>query len=112
VECVYIIPLTPGAVEGRRYVKALEDRVAELESTLASYGASNVGEDHFRLAKLVSEDSDEGNEIFVAVRDLSMAASGHFVGGTSNIAIGRVLVSMVSCSQQHQGHRGGHHEFI
>lgn len=100
VECVYIIPLTPGAVEGRRYVKALEDRVAELESTLASYGAPSVGEDHFRLARLVSEDeADEGNEVFVAVRDLSMAASGHYVGGTSNIAIGRVLSSVVQSQQ-------------
>lgn len=72
--------------------------MAELETTLAFYGASHVDDDHFRIARLMQNDVSEAedrNEVFAAIRDLSLAASGHYVGATSNIAIGRMLRSVV-----------------
>ena len=100
--CVYLAPQIPGTSDRREHIRALEERVAELETSLASYGASDVGDDHFRIARLMPGDVGEvedGNEVFVAIRDLSLAASGHYVGGTSNIAIGRVLNSVVQSQQ-------------
>ena len=49
---VYIVPLIPAAGEKKLYIKALEQRVAELESHLASLGQFGVGDDHLRLARL------------------------------------------------------------
>ncbi len=116
----YIVPLVPAAGEKKLYIKALEQRIAELEPHLASLGQPLVGEDHLRSQRLSSMSSavpspiyrqqhsgqpphhpeqapsdDEGNDILVAVRDLSLSASGHYVGATSNITIGRVLSSVV-----------------
>lgn len=44
-------------------------------------------------------ETESGNEVFVAIRDLSVAASGHYVGGTSSLSIGRVLSSIVQSQQ-------------
>lgn len=44
-------------------------------------------------------DDDEGDDILIAVRDLSLSASGHYVGAASNITIGRVLSSVVHSQQ-------------
>lgn len=101
-ECLYLAPQLPGALDRREHIKALEDRVAELETSLAFYGAADIGDDHYRIARLMPGEAGEvedGNEVFIAVRDLSLAASGHYIGGTSNIAIGRVLNAVV---QSHQ----------
>ncbi|ORY66068.1 fungal-specific transcription factor domain-containing protein [Pseudomassariella vexata] len=118
LKCVYIVPLVPAAGEKKLYIKALEQRVAELESVLASLGHLGSGNDHLRgsIAALSSSSSqqtisttppslsslqacqdaeDDGNDILLAVRDLSLSASGHYVGASSNITIGRVLSSMV-----------------
>jgi hypothetical protein len=40
-------------------------------------------------------DDDDGNDILTAVRDMSLSASGHYVGASSNITMGRVLSSVV-----------------
>ncbi|KAI5861689.1 fungal-specific transcription factor domain-containing protein [Durotheca rogersii] len=120
LKCVYVVPLVPAAGEKKLYIKALEQRVAELESYLASLGHVRVGTDHLtRLGQSASaphhaavmpgtqpnqvppsehtqrDPEDETNDILVAVRDLSLSASGHYVGASSNITIGRVLSSVV-----------------
>ncbi|KAI1633042.1 fungal-specific transcription factor domain-containing protein [Biscogniauxia mediterranea] len=117
LKCVYIVPLVPAAGEKKLYIKALEQRVAELEGYLASLGHMGVGTDHLgRLAQASSSQQqanlpssqpgpttqslqhvsdDDGNDLLVAVRDLSLSASGHYVGASSNITIGRVLSSVV-----------------
>lgn len=99
-ECIYVVNQPAGTTN---HIKALEERVAELETSLAFYGASDVGDDHFRIAKLMPQgdasEADRGNEVFVAVRDLSLAASGHYVGGTSSIGIGRILNYVVQSQQ-------------
>ncbi|KPI42053.1 putative transcriptional regulatory protein [Cyphellophora attinorum] len=97
-ECVYVFQ-PAGATH---HIKALEERVAELETALSFYGAAEVGDDHFRIAKLMPQEgagSENGNDVFVAIRDLSLAASGHYVGGTSSLSIGRVLNSIVQSQQ-------------
>jgi hypothetical protein len=104
-QCLYVASQAASGAGRREHVKALEERVAQLETSLALHGASDVGDDHFRIATLMAQDTDsvdDGNEVFIAVRDLSLAASGHYVGGTSNIAIGRVLNSVVQSQQQAQ----------
>ncbi|KAI1846693.1 hypothetical protein JX265_009004 [Neoarthrinium moseri] len=112
------VPLVPAAGEKKLYIKALEQRVAELESALASLGHLGVGNDHLRgmlgasssfsqqagvsgspsgigSQQLRQDSEDDGNDILNAVRDLSLSASGHYVGASSNITIGRVLSSVV-----------------
>ncbi|KAJ9142369.1 Fungal-specific transcription factor domain-containing protein [Pleurostoma richardsiae] len=116
LKCVYVVPLVPAAGEKKLYIKALEQRVAELESHLASLGHTGVNEDHLGLGRTPARlqplpasaaaaqpllrleqtaSDDEANDILVAVRDLSLSASGHYVGASSNITIGRVLSSVV-----------------
>ncbi|KAI1101459.1 fungal-specific transcription factor domain-containing protein [Jackrogersella minutella] len=124
LKCVYIVPLVPAAGEKKLYIKALERRIAELETYLASLGHHRVGIDHLgRLEQSTSlsslqnavmlpiaqpgqaqapipeqiqrNDEEESNDILLAVRDLSLSASGHYVGASSNITIGRVLSSFV-----------------
>ncbi|KAI2619534.1 fungal-specific transcription factor domain-containing protein [Hypomontagnella submonticulosa] len=119
LKCVYIVPLVPAAGEKKIYIKALEHRIAELEAYLASIGHTRVGTDHLtRLGQSTSQnvaaalpvgppqqqapvpeqtqrDEDDTNDILLAVRDLSLSASGHYIGASSNITIGRVLSSFV-----------------
>lgn len=113
------MPLVPAAGEKKLYIKALEQRIAELESYLSSVGHMNVGTDHLRrlsqaaagssasppqqsLSSSLPDQSgqhaadDEGDDILRAVRDLSLQASGHYVGASSHITIGRVLSSVVN----------------
>jgi hypothetical protein len=111
---VYIVPLIPAAGEKKLYIKALEQRVAELESVLASLGHMGVNTDHLRgingaspsstqqamahgsqSSNTTTQDADDGNDILAAVRDMSLSASGHYVGASSNITIGRVLSKLI-----------------
>ncbi|RYP51832.1 hypothetical protein DL768_002908 [Monosporascus sp. mg162] len=117
---LYVVPLVPAAGEKKLYIKVLEQRVAELESYLASLGHPITGNDHLRLLSQGAQtrpssqqdvtsvqrsqsslqtqqpSDDDTNDILIAVRDLSLSASGHYVGGSSNITIGRVLNSVVN----------------
>ncbi|KAI0007454.1 fungal-specific transcription factor domain-containing protein [Xylariaceae sp. FL0662B] len=123
LKCIYIVPLVPAAGEKKLYIKALEQRVAELETYLTSIGHFGVGVDNFGRSGQSSSssqqiplmpssqaiqppvptlqqtqlgsDDDDANDILIAVRDLSLSASGHYVGASSNINIGRVLSSVV-----------------
>lgn len=71
-------------------MKALESRVAELESRLKrAERSANSGEpqEFYRLTDLPPESS-----LSSTIRELSLTASGHgYLGGTSNITIARVL---------------------
>ena len=116
---MYIVPLVPAAGEKKLYIKALEQRVAELEAFIASGGHAGVPNDQFHLpgqpgmstpssqqnpiptqlgqsSLQIQQSDDDANDILIAVRDLSLSASGHYVGGSSNITIGRVLKSVVN----------------
>ncbi|KAK8082148.1 hypothetical protein PG996_000929 [Apiospora saccharicola] len=132
LKCVYIVPLIPAAGEKKLYIKALEQRVAELESALASLGHMGAGTDHLRgtVGAAISsphlqapghhalqppqqhmqpDSDDDENDILIAVRDLSLSASGHYIGASSNITIGRVLNSVVqsqrtSIANEHDSH--------
>ncbi|XXG93819.1 hypothetical protein Hte_000068 [Hypoxylon texense] len=119
LKCVYVVPLVSAAGEKKVYIRALEQRIVELEAYLASIGHLGVGSDHLaRLGQPMSssqhtaslppdqaptlaseqtqlDDEDDANDILLAVRDLSLSASGHYIGATSNITIGRVLSSVV-----------------
>ena len=90
--------------------------MAELESQLATLGQSNVSDDHLGIGRAPGpfqsigqrvirlehpESDDEANDILVAVRDLSLSASGNYVGASSNITIGRVLSAVVRSSNIH-----------
>ncbi|KAI1454265.1 fungal-specific transcription factor domain-containing protein [Annulohypoxylon moriforme] len=124
LKCVYIVPLVPAAGEKKIYIKALEHRIAELETYLSALGHPNVGTSQLgRLGQSTSSqnvamlpvgqsgqgqvptlipeqtqrnDEEETNDVLLAVRDLSLSASGHYVGASSNITIGRVLSSFVT----------------
>lgn len=103
------------------YIKVLENRIAELESSLAAYGHLGAGEDHWgqkpsspnqgNRAQMQQPEhsspseearSDEDDDPLIrAVRDLSLSASGHYVGGTSTLTIGRMLSSVVNSQKAH-----------
>ncbi|KAI2614671.1 fungal-specific transcription factor domain-containing protein [Hypoxylon fragiforme] len=116
---VYIVPLVPAAGEKKIYIRALEKRIAELELYLNSIGHNpRGGVDHLGHLRQptssahiageptsqsrqvtrsqVQQDKEEcSNDILLAVRDLSLSASGHYIGASSNITMGRVLGSFV-----------------
>ena len=101
VDCRYIVPLLPRPGEKKMYITALEDRVAELENLLASMGQFGVGDDHWgRVATSLQaqelEETDDVESLFNAVRDLSLSASGTYIGGTSTITVGRILGSVIN----------------
>lgn len=105
---MYVAPTTLAAGERREYIKALEQRVADLESQLASPTAGRNQSLSESLSGLTQSPDDERNDIFIAVRDLSLSASGHYVGATSSIGISRVLTSMIRSGQNH--HVGDTHD--
>jgi len=100
VECRYIVPSAPKPQEAKLYIKALENRVAELETALTNGGLAEVGLDHWAQApkQLQIEAGGEGQEdysLLAAVRDVSLNTSGSFIGGTSNITLARMLESIL-----------------
>jgi len=97
VECRYPMPLTPKPQDKKIYIAALEDRIAQLESYLSSIGQAGVGDDHWKQAQsFQAVGQDEIDPLLSAVRDLSLSASGHYVGGTSTITLGRLLGSVIN----------------
>lgn len=71
---------------------------------MSSIGHDGFKEDHWEQTQYhlhqeqqIQEDhrNDEIDTLLGAVRDLSLSASGHYVGGTSTITLGRVLGSVV-----------------
>ncbi len=114
-QAAYVAPSMPGAGERKLYIKALEQRVAELESQLAGLGLGSAGADHYyheqgqtdapqmeppstaspNTAPRGRPDQDN-DEIMIAVRDLSLSAAGYYVGASSHIDVGRALSSVVA----------------
>jgi hypothetical protein len=96
VECRYVSSLAPKPQDKKIYIAALEDRVAQLESYLSSMGQPGVGMDHWKQPQeRHAAKPDEVDSLLSAVRDLSLSASAHYVGGTSTITLGRLLGSVV-----------------
>lgn len=97
IECRYISPLTPNPQDKKIYIAALEDRIAQLESYLSSIGQAGVGDDHWKQAQNIQVTvQNEVDPLLSAVRDLSLSASRHYVGGTSTITLGRLLGSVIN----------------
>jgi len=84
------MPTYPKPGQVKIYIKALEDRVAELESLMASQGNRNVSDDHW-IEQPINLDFDEQQEdlqpLLNAVRDLSLDVAGSYVGGASTITL-------------------------
>lgn len=87
-------------VQVKIYMKALEDRVAELETLLKNEGDRNVSRDHWALSEGLEEDTDGPQILVNAVRDLSYDVAGSYVGGTSTITLGRALGKALAMGQQ------------
>lgn len=86
-----------------------------MEAYLSSVGHGGFGDDHWRQAQFQVREAhraEEGNQpdeidsLVGAVRDLSLSANGHYVGGTSTITLGRVLGSVVT------NHRDFSHDLL
>jgi hypothetical protein len=93
LECHYVMPTTPKPGQARTYIKALEDRVAELEMLLTQNGNIAVSHDHWNEGpeELESDEQEDIQPLLNAVRDLSLDVAGSYVGGASTITLGRAL---------------------
>lgn len=79
----------PKPTEQRAYIKALEERVADLERSLALAEGLSEPHDSSRAARL-GEPTE--TSAFNIIRDLTLNASGYsYIGGTSNISLARLL---------------------
>ncbi|KAK5265338.1 hypothetical protein LTR96_009240 [Exophiala xenobiotica] len=87
-ECRYVTSNAPRAAEQRLYTKALEERVAELESSMSLDGREGVAEDHWDH---LPPSQDTSNPLSTVIRDLSLHACGLYIGGSSNLSLGRLL---------------------
>lgn len=90
------MPTYPKPGQVKIYIKALEDRVAELETILTREGNKNVSDDHWAEQPIVAEEEESQGDIqplLNAVRDLSLDVVGSYVGGSSTITLGRALES-------------------
>lgn len=98
LECHYVMPITPKPGQARTYIKALEDRVAELEMLLTQNGNIAVSHDHWneRPEELESDEQEDIQPLLNAVRDLSLDVAGSYVGGASTITLGRALESALA----------------
>jgi len=93
VACHYVMPTHPKPGQARLYIKALEHRVAELETSLTDGGhGSSIASDHWNKP---NESGQEIHSLLTAVRDLSIDVAGSYVGGASTISLGRVLENAV-----------------
>lgn len=90
------MPANPKPAQAKMYVKALEDRVAELETLLRDGGDRTVSRDHWAFSvdmsdKADSQEHDDIQPLMNAVRDLSLDIAGSYIGGASTITLGRAL---------------------
>lgn len=93
LDCHYVMPIYPKAGQAKVYIKALEDRVAELETTLDNGGDRTASRDHWakKTGNDLDSDSEDIQPLLNAVRDLSLDVAGSYVGGASTITLGRAL---------------------
>ncbi|KAE9978160.1 hypothetical protein BLS_000838 [Venturia inaequalis] len=87
------MPIYPKAGQAKIYIKALEDRIAELETTLNKGGDRTVSRDHWAEQADNDYESESGDiqPLLNAVRDLSLDVAGSYIGGASTITLGRAL---------------------
>ncbi|RDI86727.1 hypothetical protein Vi05172_g3157 [Venturia inaequalis] len=87
------MPIYPKAGQAKIYIKALEDRIAELETTLNKGGDRTVSRDHWAEQADNDYESKSGDvqPLLNAVRDLSLDVAGSYIGGASTITLGRAL---------------------
>lgn len=120
-ECEYVVPQKPMPFGKNRYIKALEQRVAELETILATQGMAELSSDHWPAATATStagtseagqgagsnpasdpgpDDLDEAvldwregvDSVVSVLRSLSLDVNGSgYVGASSHIALGRLF---------------------
>ncbi|KAH8678294.1 fungal-specific transcription factor domain-containing protein [Xylariales sp. PMI_506] len=90
--CLYVSPTNYKPREAKIYITALEDRIAELELSLANQGNPAASHDHWSKP---NKSQDDGDPLLSAVRDLSLNTGGSYVGSTSNITLARILASIV-----------------
>lgn len=97
------MPIYPKAGQAKIYIKALEDRVAQLETVLNKGGDRTVSRDHWTERVDHDRESDVGEDIqplLNAVRDLSLDVAGSYVGGASTITLGRALETALAGKTQ------------
>lgn len=105
LECRYVLPSYHKPQEAKMYIKALENRVAELETTLTNGGLVDAALDHWhqRAPRVKKEkDGPEAYSPLAAVRDVSLNTSGSFIGGTSTLTLARMLESILGCNGKEQ----------
>lgn len=97
-----MMPIYPKPGQVKIYIKALEDRVAELETLLTKGGDRTVSHDHWTEKQAELDDSDQEpiQPLMNAVRDLSLDVAGSYVGGGSTITLGRALESALAGKAQ------------
>jgi hypothetical protein len=91
-----VVPAFPKPVQAKIYIKALEDRVAELETLLKNGGDRTASRDHWAASVRFADqadwqDADDVQPLLNAVRDLSHDVAGSYIGGASTITLGRAL---------------------
>lgn len=95
VSCHYVMPARARPIQAKIYIKALEDRVAELETLLKNGGDRTSSRDHWADSTSMCEADSQGHNqiqpLLNAVRDLSLDVAGSYIGGTSTITLGRAL---------------------
>lgn len=102
-ECLYISTMIPKAAEQKLYVKALEERIAQLESNLSYSGISGVADDHLEPLRQQETTVDY---LASAIRGLTLNASGYsYLGGTSNITLARLLEPIFQNNQHDIDHQ-------
>jgi hypothetical protein len=90
------MPTHPKPGQAKLYIKALEERVAELEHSLAREGDRFFSSDHWPDGSTVTHESEPQETVGLqpllnAVRDLSLDVAGSYIGGASTITLGRAL---------------------
>ena len=97
------MPIAPKPGQARTYIKALEDRVAELETLLTQNGNLAVSNDHWneQPEQPDTDDREDIQPLMNAVRDLSLDVAGSYVGGASTITLGRALESALADKLQY-----------
>ncbi|KFA54954.1 hypothetical protein S40293_02305 [Stachybotrys chartarum IBT 40293] len=115
-ECCYVIPQKPMPFGKNQYIKALERRVAELETFLSTQGMTELSSDHWaataesttsasdaRSNPTPEPEPDEPDEavldwrdgvdsVVSVVRSLSLDVNGSgYMGASSHVALGRVF---------------------
>lgn len=118
--CVYIARAPPPTIRRKRHVKALETRIAVLESYLIKHGLPNVGEDiidptevpittsdrqsdkeglfpgsHQTSTRQQHETVKEEGSMIDVLRELSLEASGGYIGASSTITLGQMVCSIL-----------------